>query len=122
MKDRILNFTVKKQTIVLIATLAIVSAYIGERYQPFQLVSNVGEYTAEQVEQAGSAPKFEYSNTSNKGQVSRVKTYTVQKGDTLWSLTREFGIHLEAFKLYNQSIADDNKIYPGQVLKIPPKV
>jgi LysM repeat protein len=46
------------------------------------------------------------------------KTYVVQQGDTLIKIALRFGITLEALETAN-NITDPNKVYPGQVLKIP---
>ncbi|MDW8330642.1 MAG: LysM peptidoglycan-binding domain-containing protein [Cyclobacteriaceae bacterium] len=44
-------------------------------------------------------------------------TYTVQEGDTLWSITRRYeGLTVERLRQLNK--LDTNKIYPGQVLVI----
>lgn len=45
------------------------------------------------------------------------KTYTVQEGDTLWSITRRYqGLTVERLRQLNK--LDTNKIYPGQVLVV----
>jgi LysM repeat protein len=49
---------------------------------------------------------------------SEEKTYVVQQGDTLFKIALRFGITLEALESAN-NITDTNKVYPGQVLKIP---
>jgi lysozyme len=46
------------------------------------------------------------------------RTYVVQQGDTLFKIALRFGITLEALETAND-ITDPNKVYPGQVLKIP---
>ena len=47
-------------------------------------------------------------------------TYMVKNGDTVWSISRDFGLTLsELQKANNMATA---KIYPGQVLAIPKKV
>ena len=50
---------------------------------------------------------------------STARTYTVQVGDTLASIAGHF--HIRSQDLYEANraiIADPNKIFPGQVLKI----
>jgi membrane-bound lytic murein transglycosylase D len=45
------------------------------------------------------------------------KTYTVQEGDTLWSITRKYeGLTVERLRQLNK--LNTNKIYPGQVLVV----
>jgi lysozyme len=46
------------------------------------------------------------------------KTYVVQQGDTLFKIALRFGITLEALQAAN-NITDPDKVFPGQVLKIP---
>ena len=46
------------------------------------------------------------------------KTYVVQQGETLFKIALRFGITLEALEEAN-NITDPDKVYPGQVLKIP---
>lgn len=43
--------------------------------------------------------------------------YVVQSGDTLWGISRQFGVDLDALRSLN-NISDDI-IYPGQVLYLP---
>jgi LysM repeat protein len=46
------------------------------------------------------------------------KTYVVQQGDTLFKIALRFGVTVAALQSAN-NISDPNKVYPGQVLKIP---
>lgn len=46
------------------------------------------------------------------------RTYVVQQGETLFKIALRFGVTLEALEAAND-ITDPNKVYPGQVLKIP---
>jgi LysM repeat protein len=55
------------------------------------------------------------SATSTSGQE---KTYVVQQGDTLSKIAVRFGVTVAALQSAN-NISDPNKVYPGQVLKIP---
>lgn len=51
------------------------------------------------------------------------KTYTVQKGDCLWNIAKQFygsGYDYKKLAAANPSIKNPNLIYPGQVLTIPP--
>lgn len=45
--------------------------------------------------------------------------YTVKKGDTLSGIAAKYGVTQEAIMAINPSIKDPNKIYIGQVIKIP---
>lgn len=43
--------------------------------------------------------------------------YTVQKGDTLWGISRRFGVSIAKIVMLNR-ISNPNLIYPGNVLRI----
>ena len=45
--------------------------------------------------------------------------YTVQKGDSLWSIAKQYGVSLESLIKANPQIKDPNKIYPGQQIRVP---
>ncbi len=47
----------------------------------------------------------------------RFQLYIVQKGDSLWKISRRFGVNIETLKAYNELQSDDIK--PGITLKIP---
>lgn len=51
-----------------------------------------------------------------KEKPANVKTYTVEKGDTLYSISKSYGITVDALKKYNGLV--DNAINIGQVLYI----
>jgi LysM repeat protein len=46
------------------------------------------------------------------------RTYTVQRGDTLGTIARQYGVDYRAIAQANK-LADPNLIFPGQVLTIP---
>lgn len=48
-------------------------------------------------------------------------TYTVKKGDTLWRLSRQYGVTIQDIVDANDAIKDPNLIYIDQVLTIPEK-
>jgi nucleoid-associated protein YgaU len=51
--------------------------------------------------------------------------HTVQKGDTLWAIASTYlgngSRYSEIFEANRPMLSDPDKIYPGQVLRIPPK-
>lgn len=70
------------------------------------------------VSQSGnssSANNNKSSNSSN-GQSSKVSEYTVQAGDSLWSISRKFGVGITNLKQWNNLTSEI--IYVGQKLKI----
>ncbi len=46
-------------------------------------------------------------------------SHTVVKGDTMWKLSREYGVTLQSVIDSNPHIEDPDLIYPGDVLMIP---
>ena len=46
-----------------------------------------------------------------------MQTYIVQRGDTLYGISRQFGVSINSIKQANNILS--NFISPGQVLKIP---
>lgn len=55
-------------------------------------------------------------STKKKEEPTQVKTYTVEKGDTLYSISKKYNITVDALKRYNG--LDDNSISIGQLLYI----
>jgi len=63
----------------------------------------------------GSKGSMIASTKTVNEQVAGSKTYTVQSGDTLWTISRKFdGLTIERIKTLNKM--SDNKIQPGQKL------
>ncbi len=52
------------------------------------------------------------------GSAYTVRQYTVSVGDTLWSISRQFGITLELLLAYNPPLSPHGLI-PGQILLVP---
>lgn len=57
-----------------------------------------------------AALKDDYNKT-------RRATYTVRKGDSLWSISRRFGVSTKQLRVWNR-LGWDNTIRPGQKLKV----
>ncbi len=45
--------------------------------------------------------------------------YTVQPGDTLFSIAQRFGVNLQKLIAANPQIPNPNVIFPGQVITVP---
>ena len=63
------------------------------------------------------------SGSSQTGQGAAEKTYTVQKGDTLSEIAKQFygngNLYMKIFEANRDQLKDPDKIQIGQVLKIP---
>ena len=61
--------------------------------------------------------------TDNSPEPTQPQTYTVQKGDCLWKIAKQFygngSEYPKIFNANNDQISNPNLIYPGQVLTIP---
>lgn len=57
------------------------------------------------------------------GEAAPIRSVTVQKGDTLWAISRDrFGdgvLYVKLFEANRESIRDPDLIYPGQIFTIP---
>lgn len=116
----------KKDKTVLWALVAMFtilgSAWVGERYQPFGVSGRVADYAAKQLD----AKSAQYIAAADKKSAPAPKprpkpvggTYIVQKGDTLYSISKLHGKKPIELAWANQ-IGSDNVIYPGQRLRIP---
>jgi flagellum-specific peptidoglycan hydrolase FlgJ len=66
---------------------------------------------------ADEKPKSNPSNNSNSSnETTSIKTHRVEKGDTLYSLSRKYQMTLEELKKMNN--LNDNNISIGQILKV----
>jgi len=97
-----------------ILLLAIAGAmYFGERAQPFKIAGNIGSYAIMQVSGADTR-----SHTRAKMSTVATGIYVVKKGDTVWGISKKFGVHPEELKFANY-LPNNGKIVVGQKLTIP---
>lgn len=90
----------------------IITSIVSGAHNPYLLDSglcwvNDGDIRGPYTAAAPSAPAHAASS----------QTYTVQSGDTLSDIASRFGTSYQAIAAMND-VADPNKIYPGQVLKV----
>ena len=68
-------------------------------------------------------PSPRVTPVSGSGQAGSEKTYTVQKGDTLSEISKQFygngNLYMKIFEANRDQLKDPDKIQIGQVLKIP---
>ncbi len=107
----------EKNTIIVIAVVVILmfTTYIGERFQPYKTVGNIGSYTLSQIKKSDTQKKVPV-----KRKIIRISKYTVKKGDTIWSISKKFHANQEALKFANY-IGSNSNIKEGQRLTIPRK-
>ena len=65
-------------------------------------------------------PPIQGNSRARPSRVEPPNTYMVKNGDTVWSISRNFGLTLRELQKANNM--KHSKIYPGQVLSIPDKV
>jgi LysM repeat protein len=107
----------EKFTVYLIASLLALAGamYFGEQFQPFKIVGDIGSYAMAKV--SGTSVR---SSTRAKMPTTTASMYTVKKGDTIWGISKKFGVHPEALEFANY-LSNDGKIIVGQKLAIPRK-
>ena len=72
---------------------------------------------------AGASGSAAHASAGSGGDGWTSKTYTVQSGDTLSKISKEFygdaNKYNQIFEANKPMLSDPDKIYPGQVLRIP---
>lgn len=82
-----------------------------------------GTKTAVVTDTGGGQPTVSVEQERETSMAPAAKTYTVQKGDSLWAIAAKYyGKGSEYTKIYKANgdkISNPNLIYPGQVLTLP---
>ena len=98
-------------------TLSSIAKRLGVSLAEMQKLNNIANpdqiSLGQKLRVPASGSGSSATSTSGPG-----KTYVVQQGDTLFKIALRFGITVAALQSAN-NISDPNKVYPGQVLKIP---
>lgn len=84
---------------------------IDEAYKDYPSIIKNGGFN-------GFGKGSDAGSSSSSGTTTSETTYTVVKGDTLSGIASKYGTTYQTLASYN-GIADPDKIYPGQVIKIP---
>ncbi|MCF6306540.1 MAG: glucosaminidase domain-containing protein [Flavobacteriaceae bacterium] len=89
------------------------AGYATDPKYPQKLISIIEKYELYKYDDAVLGKKSKRAKKKNDSK-SEVKSYTVEKGDTLYSISRRFGISVDALKKYNG--LNSNAISIGQKL------
>lgn len=90
----------------------------GYESSPYQEVNppadpSYGSAAYEETTPAPTAPSAPAAPVASAG------SHTVASGDTLWGLSRKYGVSVDAIRAANGMAADDNNIRLGQSINIP---
>lgn len=94
-------------------TLSGIAARYGTTYQNLAALNGIADPNVINVGQV-----LRVNGTEAPTQQPNGLTYTVQRGDNLSAISAKFGVSYQSIADMN-GIADPNKIYAGQVLRIP---
>lgn len=86
--------------------------YVAYSFEFWEVVGGAQDDLEERKLSAGTATPSENSGTGQQ------VWHTVVKGDTLWALSKRYGVTLSGLIALNPSIRNPNLIYPGQKVRI----
>lgn len=96
--------------VILLFTIFAFGVWVGENYRPYTVASSVATFAEQEVTQERPA-----SPTAPQ----RI-FYTVREGDTIYSISRRYGVHPTVIKFANPDvIREKDLIHPGQRLVVP---
>lgn len=99
-------------------TLGVIARRFGTTIAELVRLNNLANPDALQVGQKLVVPGSSSGGAVSIPTAGQGKSYTVQRGDTLLSIARRFGLTVKQLQDAN-SISNPDRIYPGQVLTIP---
>jgi putative chitinase len=99
-------------------TLGAIARRFGTTVTELVRINNITNPDALQVGQKLTVPGAGGGAAVNVPAAGQGKSYTVQRGDTLLSIARRFGLTVKQLQAAN-NITNPDRIYPGQVLTIP---
>lgn len=77
------------------------AGYATDPKYPNKLISIIERYQLHDFDKQALGSKRSKRKSKNKSEKTSLKTYTVSKGDTLYSISRRFDISVEELKNYN---------------------
>lgn len=106
-------------TVVAGDTLAAIARRYGTTIDELVRLNNIANPNVLSLGQQLIVPVADGTTPATGGtSTGQGQTYVVQKGDTLLSIARRFGVTVAQLQAAN-NIANPDRIYPGQVLVIP---
>jgi peptidoglycan endopeptidase LytE len=99
-------------------TLGAIARRFGTTVTELVRLNNITNPDALKVGQQLVVPGSGGGAAVNVPAAGQGKSYTVQRGDTLLSIARRFGLTVKQLQAAN-NISNPDRIYPGQVLTIP---
>ncbi|MCU0507177.1 MAG: LysM peptidoglycan-binding domain-containing protein [Anaerolineae bacterium] len=99
-------------------TLGAIARRFGTTVAELVRINNLANPDALQVGQKLTVPGSGSGAAVSVPTAGQGKTYTVQRGDTLLSIARRFGLTVKQLQAAN-NITNPDRIFPGQVLTIP---
>ncbi len=86
---------------------------------PVIIKHTLNQRTGSNYNNSNNRSNNDRSASNNNSSYNNSSSYIVKRGDSLWSIARNFNISVDDLKRINN--IQGNTIYPGQVLKIPQK-
>lgn len=93
----------------------------GYEADPYQQVNPPADptYGSAAYEETTPAPVAPVAPPSHTPPPAIASSHTVAKGDTLWGLSRKYGVSVDAIRSANGMASGDTNIRLGQTLSIP---
>src|SRR5690554_1407142 len=92
------------------------AGYATDPKYPDKLISIIERYKLHELDKEVLGKK---TNSKKQKEDKTIKTYTVQRGDTLYSISRRFNMSVETLKQYNG--LNSNDLHIGQMLYLSPR-
>ncbi len=105
----------QKSTESLLVRLDRLESKFGKQFNDFQKQLKQLKTIQHQQRQINASPKTSTKKSAQKS----VQTYTVQKGDTLYSISKQFSVSVPQLRKLNK-LSSNEAIFPGQKLTIKP--
>lgn len=101
-------------------TVAMAASYVSDDLanQAYEVINNQQAQSGITVSGDAIANLAVATTEKSGGGKAGFAQYTVQNGDTLWSIARDFGVTTDSIK-WSNGITDENFVKPGQTINVP---